>query len=349
MSVNFVTSGQKTFVEKLPDGVRTIELKAKLYSLEFTREEGFFLLDIADKYTVPKKTYGNYAKAAERVIKTHYNKKGNTGILSTGLKGTGKSLFTKFIANAMIDINVPVIQINKPYSGEDIFNFIENIGNCVLVFDEFGKNYKAYESGGSPSQLGLLSLLDGLGNSKRLHLFTENDVAAISQYLLNRPGRVHYHFKYARLSDEIITEYCKDMSIPDDIIQELLELSSKMKVLSFDTISCLINEWLLYGGQLTDHIGILNMTLCKDPEQEEIELLSMIREDGTELTNKDVKIDYRDNYINININTTVNGIPKFEYLEAIRVEDAVSVKEDIYKFISRTNDKITMRIRTVRY
>ena len=133
MSVNFVTSGQKTFVEKLPDGIRTIELKAKLYTLECSREEGFFLLEVADKYTLPKKTYGNYAKAAERVINTHFNKKGNTGILSTGLKGTGKSLFTKFIANGLIDLGIPIIQINKPYPGEEMFNFIENIGSCGLV------------------------------------------------------------------------------------------------------------------------------------------------------------------------------------------------------------------------
>lgn len=350
MSVNFVVAGQRTFVEKIPEGVRTEQLKAKLYTLEFSRDEGFYLLDIADNYTLPKKTYGNHKEAAQRVINTHYKKKGNTGILLTGLKGTGKSLFVKFIANAMIELGVPVIQINKAYPGEEIFNFIENVGNCVLIFDEFGKNYRAYESGGGvPSQLGLLSLLDGLGNSKRLHLFTENDVGAISQYLLNRPGRVHYHFKYARLSDSIITEYCNDLSIPEEVINELLELSTKMKVLSFDTVSCLINEWLLYGGKLIDHINILNMSLCKDPEQEDIELISMVREDGTQLTHKDVRIDFRDNYINININTTIDGIPKYEYLEAFRVEDAVSVKDDLYNFVHKSGDKITMKIRSVRY
>lgn len=349
MSVNFITSGQKTFVEKLPDGVRTIELKAKLYTLECSREEGFFLLEVADKYTLPKKTYGNYAKAAERVINTHYKKNGNTGILSTGLKGTGKSLFTKFIANGMIDRGVPVIQINKPYPGEEIFNFIENIGSCVLVFDEFCKHYKTYDTPGGSSQLGLLSLLDGLGNSKRMHLFTENDSGAISEYLLNRPGRVHYHFKYARLSDEVIKEFCEDLNIPGEITSELLELSVKLKVLSFDIVSCLINEWKMYGGKLTDHLDILNITLCKDPSREDIELISFVREDGTQLTKKDVKIDYRDNYINLSLNYTVNNVPKYEYLDAMRVEDAASVKDDIYTFITKTGDTIVMKIRAVRY
>ena len=349
MSVNFITAGQKTYVEKFPEGLRNTELKAKVYSLEFSRDEGFYLLDIADKYTLPAKTYGDYKSAAARVIKTHFNKKGNTGILSTGLKGAGKSLFVKFIANAMLELNVPVIQINKAYKGEEIFNFIENIGSCVLVFDEFGKHYKTYDAPGGSSQLGLLSLLDGLGNSKRMHLFTENDSGAISEYLLNRPGRVHYHFKYARLSDEVIKEFCEDLNIPGEITSELLELSVKLKVLSFDIVSCLINEWKMYGGKLADHLDILNITLCKDPSREDIELISFVREDGTQLTKKDVKIDYRDNYINLSLNYTVNNIPKYEYMDAMRVEDAASVKDDIYTFITKTGDTIVMKIRAVRY
>lgn len=349
MSINFITSGQKIFVEKLPDGIRTTELKAKLYTLEYTREEGFFLLESADKYILPKRTYGNYEKAAERVINTHYKKEGNTGILLTGLKGTGKTLFTKFIANGMIDRGVPVIQINKPYFGEEIFNFIENIGNCVLVFDEFAKHYKALDISTNPSQLGLLNLLDGLGNSKRMHLFTENDLNLISEYLLNRPGRIHYHFKYGRLSEEIIKEICQDLNVPEEITNELIELSIKLKILSFDTVSCLINEWKLYGGKLADHLDILNITLCRDPSKEDIELISFIREDGTKLSNKEVKIDYKNNYFSISLDKTINGIRDYEYLDSFQVEDAVSVKNDIYTFITKNGDNVVIRIRSVRY
>lgn len=348
MSVHFVISGEKTFVQKLPDGQKTEKLNAKLYSLEFDRDTGFYLLDIADKYTLPAKTYGNYEEAADRVIKTHYNNKGNTGILSTGLKGTGKSLFTKFIANAMIDKDIPVIQINKPYPGAEIFNFIENIGNCVLVFDEFGKNYKHYDNNNGPSQLGLLSLLDGLGNAKRLHLFTENDISLISEYLINRPGRVHYHFKYARLSDDVIKEYCEDHNVPEEVIKELIELCSKLKVLSFDIVSCLISEWKLYGGKLIEHLNILNVGLCRDPSKENVEIISFVKGNGKKVEPKNVRIDFRDNYINLNIVGDSISFPT-EYMEAIHVSDAISVKNDIYNFITKAGDIIVMKIRSVRY
>ena len=134
MAVNCIVSREKTSVERTPEGERTLELKAKLYSLEYNRDTGFYLSDIAESYSLPKKTYGKYKELAERVIKTHHSNKGNTGVLMTGLKGTGKTLLMKFIANAMIGINVPVIQINKAYPGEDVFNFIENLGNCATAF-----------------------------------------------------------------------------------------------------------------------------------------------------------------------------------------------------------------------
>lgn len=343
MSINFIISGQKTFVEKFPDDVRTEKLKNKLYSLEFSREEGFFLLDIADQYTLPEKIYANPYEVAKRIIKTHYNNKGNTGILMTGLKGTGKSLLLKIIANEMINIGVPVIQINKPFNGEDIFNFIENIGECVLIFDEFGKNYKAYDNGG-PNQLNLLSLLDGLGNAKRMHLFTENEVNLISEYLINRPGRVYYHFKFSRLSDDIIREYCADLSVPEEITTELLNLSSKLKVLSFDVINCLVKEWFQYGGKLMDHINILNVTMCKDPDQKEVTLISMTREDGSKISDKDVKIERYDNNINITIDTKINNIPKYEHLRTIYLNEAYYIKDDIYKFITSSGDDITLKV-----
>ena len=345
MSINFIISGQKTFVEKFPDDVRTEKLKNKLYSLEFSREEGFFLLDIADQYSLPEKIYANPQEVAKRIIKTHYNNKGNTGILMTGLKGTGKSLLLKIIANEMINIGIPVIQINKPFNGEDIFNFIENIGECVLIFDEFGKNYKAYDNGG-PNQLNLLSLLDGLGNAKRMHLFTENEVSLISEYLINRPGRVYYHFKFSRLSDSVIREYCLDRSIPEDIILELLDLSTKLNILSFDVISCLVKEWLQYGGKLIDHIDILNITLCKDPKKKDIELLSFVREDGSTLQQKDMQIDRYDKQINITIDTKINGLSKYEHLRALFLNEAIYIKDNIYKFETPNGDKITLKIQS---
>lgn len=282
MAVSFISSGQKVYVESFPEGARNVKLPPAIYSLESSREEGLFLLKIQDSYILPEKVYDNLEQVAAKVIRTHHNKQGNTGVLLTGLKGTGKSLFVKFISNQMLSQGFPVIQINKAYGGEELINFVENLGDCVLLFDEFGKHYTPYSnhSPGAPSQNSLLSMLDGLSNSKRLHLFTENDPNDISEYLINRPGRVHYHFKYNRLSNKVIEELCKDAQLPEDITKELIALSSKIRVLSFDAIKCLIDEWKLHGGELEQLLNTLNITLINNNQNHKLELLSYVDIDG---------------------------------------------------------------------
>lgn len=345
MTVNFVHSGQKVFVEKLPPGLRTQELKPALYTIEHSREEGFFLLEIGDKYLLPEKTYGNHQEAAERVIKTHLSKTGNTGILLTGLKGTGKSLFVKVISNNMIDLGVPVIQINKAFPGDDIFNFIENIGVCALVFDEFGKNYSTYEHSRGPSQSGLLSLLDGLTNSRRLHLFTENNIETISEFLINRPGRVHYHFRYNRLPAAVITEMCKDAGLPDNVIKEMKDLSTKLKVLSFDVVKCLINEWKLYGGKIVDHLNILNVTLCNDPENDKYKIISVTRANGDVVDVSKLKVTRRDHYIYVD---TIGGSNRVAFNDAFNssftLDEAIKIVDNTYHFLTQDGSHIVIHM-----
>lgn len=343
MTVSFIHSGQKVFIDKSPEGVRTPTLKAALYTIEYTREEGFFLLEIGDKYNLPEKMYGDHKSAAERVIKTHQSKKGSTGVLLSGLKGTGKSLFVKVISNRLIELGVPVIQINKPYPGTDLFNIIENAGVCALVFDEFGKNYSVYNGGSGPTQAGLLTLLDGLTNSKRIHLFTENSLDDISNLLINRPGRVHYHFKYDRLSSKVIQELCEDNQLPKEVIKELIELSSRLKVLSFDIVKCLIDEWKLYGGKLEELLKTLNITLCSDPDNKDVEVVSFVTLDGQNIDPKYLTVK------KITDRLTVESLSAPEFKQDIYLNlyigDAVKIVEDVYHFIEERGFAVSIRIR----
>lgn len=344
MTVNFIKAGQKTYVEKVPVGVRSLELKPAIYTVECSREEGFYLVEIGDKYSLPEKMYGNHKAAAERVIQTHYNTPGNTGVLLTGLKGTGKSLFIKVISNIVLDKNMPVIQINKPFAGEDIFNFIENIGNCALVFDEFGKNYSIYNNNSTPTQVSLLSLLDGLTNSKRLHLFTENKLEDISEYLLNRPGRVHYHFRYDRLPTNVIRELCKDNKVTEEITEELVNLSSRLKVLSFDIVKCLIGEWKAYGGTIQDHLDILNVTLLRNPSNKVIELLSFTTSDGVEIPVNTLSISKNHDRIYIEPANHSNTPREAQVNLMCYMEDVSMIENNIYHFTTERGTKFSVMI-----
>lgn len=344
MTVNFIYSGQKVFVEKSPEGLRGIKLKPGIYSIEFSREEGFFLLGISDKYILPEKTYGNQQKAAEKVINTHLSKTGNTGVLLTGLKGTGKSLFVKVISNNLIDLGVPIIQINKAYPGEDIFNFVENLGDCGVIFDEFGKNYSPYSGSREASQVSLLSLFDGLTNSRRIHLFTENNTETISEFLINRPGRVHYHFRYNRLPLAVIEELCKDAELPDKIIEEMKALSSRLKVLSFDVVKCLINEWKLYGGTLIEHLKILNISLCNDPENEIHTLISVTKPNGEAVAIDKMKVSRRDTYFYVDpIDRSTRGFGDDISL-TFTMDESIKIVDNVYHFLTQSGHHVVIKV-----
>lgn len=343
MSVTFISSGQKVYVESSPDGTRNVKLKPAIYTLEFSREEGLYLLEIQDNYTLPTKVYGNHEEAAKRVIHTHLSKKGNTGILLTGLKGTGKSLFVKFISNEMLKLGYPVIQINKAYSGEDLFNFVENLGDCVILFDEFGKNYYPYNGGGNtPSQTSLLSMLDGLSNSKRLHLFTENNSQDITQYMINRPGRVHYHFKYNRLSKEIIQEFCEDSGLPKEVTEELINLSTKIRVLSFDVVKCLIDEWKLYGGPMEDLLSVLNITTISDKQNGVCKLISFINEKGEaeDVSKYTASISGNYFYIDPKGSSVENGWPSSSNSLRLDMSNVSEIEDDIFVFKTEQGQEV---------
>lgn len=68
----------------------------------------------------------------------HFNR--NLGVLLSGDKGIGKSLFVKLLALKAMEQGIPVITINNGYDG--LTTFIDSIRQEVLIiFDEFNKNY----------------------------------------------------------------------------------------------------------------------------------------------------------------------------------------------------------------
>lgn len=91
--------------------------------------------------------------------------------------------------------------------------YIGSIEQEVLVlFDEFDKtfgNIKTGENEAEP-QAGLLSLFDGVAPGKKLFVITCNSLRNVSDYLVNRPGRFHYHFRFDYPNADEIRKYMQD-------------------------------------------------------------------------------------------------------------------------------------------
>lgn len=260
-SVQVFKLNQNTFLDKLPP---------QIYSVAFHPMMGYSLNVIKDTLELPTKIYGGAMARAEKCLKTYQNRSTSTGILLTGDKGTGKTLQMALLANKMVlELELPVIMVNQAYTGSQFTDFIESIGECCLIFDEFGKMYKANPQKRSeaeadaPSQGSLLSLMDGVDKTKRLIILTENSKYDVNEFMLNRPSRIYYHFKYKKLEEESITGFCEDNKISSNIIEEIIELSRRSVIFSFDMLQSIVEEHLRYKQPIKELIPDLNLDLSE--------------------------------------------------------------------------------------
>lgn len=274
-TVNVIKTSDETMVDKLPP---------KVYTVQYSEFSGFYLSIIKNRMEVPKKIYGSLNARADKCLNTFHTRDTSTGILMTGDKGTGKSLLMAVLANhAIDDLNMPVIMIRQAYEGDQFISFIELLGECCLVFDEFGKTYrKRGNNDDGEKQTSLLSLLDGMDRTKRLIIMTENSMYDINDHMLNRPGRIYYHFQYAKLEEDSIVDFCIDHEVDSEVIESIVELSRVTRIFSFDMLQTIIEEHLRYPTDpISDVVKELNIDVEEDSVPE-MEIIKAIADDGTE-------------------------------------------------------------------
>lgn len=209
-----------------------------------------------DDFILPKKIYGNPEKLVNRYLNTFNTTKGNLGIVLSGLKGTGKSLTAKQVC---IKSKLPVITITEPYHGAEFNDFIGSISQkCVVFVDEFEKVYDKQEK-----QQSLLSLLDGVFMGEKLFLFTSNEISNYSNYLLNRPGRIHYLKKYDRLDESLMDDILSDLLDNQEYAEGIKGLIGYLEEANVDMLLALIKECNMYGEEPNDAIKYLNIQSSK--------------------------------------------------------------------------------------
>ena len=183
------------------------ELPVRSYDVAFHKMMGFYLTSRPNLEANEDKIYGEHSRKVDKVINSFNNSSRNFGIILSGQKGIGKSLFARLLASKAINKNLPVITVTEYIPG--IANFIASIEQeVVVIFDEFEKTFSKVED--KDPQEEMLSLFDGLDGGKKLFVITCNEVNKLNSYLVNRPGRFHYHFRIGNPSDVEITEYMHD-------------------------------------------------------------------------------------------------------------------------------------------
>lgn len=184
------------------------ELPAGTYIVRFNPMSGFSLERSTDYVNTEEKVYGEANGKTDKILKAYNKMDSSLGLILSGDKGIGKSLFIRLLGEEVIKLGMPVIIVNRAFQG--IADFIESIDQEVLVlFDEFEKVFDKRKEGGE-SQDDLLGLFDGMSQTKRLYAITVNELGRVSEYMINRPGRFHYHLRFDYPDASGIREYLED-------------------------------------------------------------------------------------------------------------------------------------------
>ena len=239
--VNWINNG--TSVYRRQEGTLTVSdiLPKAVYEVGID-DNGWFLVRTTDQFSFPYKLYGLENEFIEHVLKTYQSTSGNMGILCNGLRGTGKTVCCKVIANK---VNLPVV-IVKSFGPDNsgLMSYLSSLNfDCVFFFDEFEKQF-------NEKDCSILQFMDGIYNSdfRRLFLLTTNELN-VNENLLTRPSRIRYVKEFGNLAKEIVEEYLDD-NLKDNSNRELLlEYIDTLTISTIDILKAIVEEVNIHGIQ----------------------------------------------------------------------------------------------------
>lgn len=236
------------------------KLPPQVYNVRFAMQKGFYLQKSHDMEIRESKIYGCHDGKVAKVMYAFSKFDRNLGVILSGAKGIGKSLFAKLLAKNFVDNGMAVLIIDTFYNG--IASYIEEVeDNCLVIFDEFDKTFGGInnEDGKASPEAQMLSLFDGFSTGKKLFVITCNDYRSISQYLINRPGRFHYHFRFEYPTGDEVIEYLRDKLSEEYYgeIDDVVRFAQRVG-LNYDCLRAIAFE-LQNGAKFKDAIKDLNI------------------------------------------------------------------------------------------
>lgn len=277
------------------DDLRTYDkLPAKVFVIRFSKMTGFYLEESANIEIKESKIYGVHIGKVNKVLTAFENFERSLGTILSGDKGIGKSLFAKILSVEALKKGYPVVIVDTYYPG--IASYIEDINQEVLVlFDEFDKTFGGVRAGDGDAdpQASLLSLFDGLSQGKKLFVITCNNLYKVNEYLVNRPGRFHYHFRFKYPTAEEVRAYLEDKLKPEyySEIEKVVSFSRKTN-LNYDCLRAISYE-LNLGEKFEIAIADLNILNLNEQQFN----LTLRFKNGETFTSNDCYLDMFSNEI----------------------------------------------------
>ncbi len=281
------------------DDVKTYDtLPADYYRVEYEQMAGYSIKKMDHPFQVNEPVYGVSQAKVDKVLHCYSLINRNLGVLLSGDKGIGKSMFAKLLAIACVKQGIPVISITQNTPG--LATFLEDLNQeAMFLFDEFDKTFGYRdEDKNVDAQSSLLTLFDGTSAvSKRLFVVTCNDLYNLNDFLVNRPGRFHYHFRFDYPNSEEIRAYMHDKLDQSawDQIDEIVSFAEKVN-LNYDCLRSIAFEMSL-GSRFIEAIRDLN--IIAEDSYNDYDVTAVFN-NGETITTKKQRINmYDEDHVNI--------------------------------------------------
>lgn len=250
----YLSSGTRVNIADETDLQVSSTLPVANYIVQVTPSGEFYLKRI-DAFEQPKKYYGDVKTRASRIIGTYRSRTKSTGVLLSGVPGSGKTLLAREVCIECSKQGISTVIINEPYTGDKFSSFLASIDmECVIFFDEFEKVYDTEE------QEAVLTIFDGTYTQKKLFLVTVNNVNKLVDPFISRPGRLYYHFKYDGVDHDFMAAYVNENVVNPEHREGLINVLSKLFVgASFDSMSSLVEEMNRYNESAETVMSFMNV------------------------------------------------------------------------------------------
>lgn len=240
MEKKFLKVGKSVNFKFNTEGLECDLTPGMVYSIDVDRYTDAISLEETSGLSLPSKVYCTQRdeRFIDKVINSYnMSESGFTGVMLAGLKGSGKTVMAKVIANKS---GLPIINIDKNIRPHILRNLVEKLGDTSVcfLFDELDKVLADYDDSV------LLQVLDGSDTKgKHMILFTCNDDNEISEYLIDRCSRIRYWRKFDEMSPSLIMEVLNDKLNDKKEVKSLTDfIKDNFEVCSFDNISSFVKE-----------------------------------------------------------------------------------------------------------